>query len=358
VKRYLIRVHRWLSLSMAALWLLQAATGVIIVFHWEIDDSTIAARHADTDLSALAREIDRLAPAGSGRHVATVWTTAGMPDRYDITVAKDGGASTVVRVTGDGHPIRTDRRGGPRRLIDTLVLLHQSLLAGVTGRWIIGASGALLLFNAVGGLLLAWPRRGAWRPALSFKRRGPPVARLYGLHRALGLVGVLPALVLVTAGVLLAYDEGFSRLIGAGPVALPPRTGHALVGFAEAVRTAQHALPGARLTAVTMPGPDDATYRVRLRAPGEWRRAYGASYVLVDAVSGDVRGVFPAAVAPWPRRAVDALFPVHTGEAGGLAGRILVLCTGLWLIGMIFIGPRLWWLRRARRQCAGGQSGT
>lgn len=352
-KRGLLWLHRWLSLCFAALWLVQACTGAMIVFHWEIDDATIAARRAATDPAALGREIARLAPAGSGRHVTAVWSSAGRPDRYDITVADEaGGAGAIVRVTGDGQPIRISKPHGPRRLIDTIVLLHQSMLAGQAGRWMIGASGALLLTNLAGGLAMAWPRRGGWLRTLRPSRRGPPAAQHYAWHRALGLIGALPALVLVGAGGLLAYGDGVAKLIGAAPVALPPRPGHAVVGFAQAVETAQRAIPASRLTAVSFPKAGDATYRVRLRAPGEWRRAYGASYVLVDAVTGQVRGVFPASAAPWPRRAYDTLFPVHTGEAGGLAGRVLALCTGLWLAAMIVIGVRLWWLRRPAQRRA------
>ena len=107
LKQRLASVHRWLSLGMAALWLLQALTGALIVFHWEIDDSSVAAAHRATDPAALGQRIAQLAPAGSGRHVASIWTTGGFADRYDIHVVDDAsGNDTVVRVAGDGTPIR------------------------------------------------------------------------------------------------------------------------------------------------------------------------------------------------------------------------------------------------------------
>jgi uncharacterized iron-regulated membrane protein len=36
MKRALRLVHKYLSLTLAALWLLQAVTGVLLVFHWEL----------------------------------------------------------------------------------------------------------------------------------------------------------------------------------------------------------------------------------------------------------------------------------------------------------------------------------
>jgi len=346
IKKTIIPIHRWLSLTVAALWCLQAVTGMLIVFHWEMDDATIAAPHVATDPAGLAHRIALLAPQGSGRHAVSVWTSAGSPDRYDITIEDQSGDDTVVRVAGDGTPIRTDGPNAPRRLIDTIVVLHQSLIAGQTGRWLIGASGLLLFTNILGGLVIAWPRRGTWARVLRPSRRGAPAARHYGWHRAVGLIGALPALLLVGAGILLAFDDGVATLIGATPVEMPAVRGPLRVGFAQAVGTAERAMPGSRLAAVDLPRDSDATYKVRLRAPGEWRRAYGASFVFVDATDGRVRGVFSASGGPLARRGFDALFPVHTGEAGGLAGRILVLCTGLWLASMIIIGVRLWWLRR------------
>ncbi len=350
IRKTLISAHRWLSLAAAALWLLQAATGMIIMFHWEMDDATIPAPHVATDPDKLAHRIDLLAPAGSGRHVVSVWTSAGFADRYDVTVEDAAGRDSAVRVAGDGTPIRIDGPDSPRRLIDTIVLLHQSLISGQTGRWIIGASGLLLFTNVIAGTVIAWPRRGTWAKVLRPSRRGLAVTRHYGWHRAIGLVGAVPALLLVGAGVLLAFDDGVAVLIGGTPIEMPAIRGADRIGFARAVEAAERALPGSRLTAVTPPTVGDATYQVRLRAPGEWRRAYGASFVFVDATDGRIRGVFPARDAPLGRKSFDALFPVHTGEAGGLIGRILVLCTGAWLASMIVIGVRLWWLRRRTKR--------
>jgi uncharacterized iron-regulated membrane protein len=350
ISKGIIPIHRWLSLAAAAVWCLQAVTGILIVFHWEMDDASIAAAHVATDPAALQHRIALLAPAGSGRHVVSVWTSAGFADRYDITVEDAAGSDTTVRVTGDGAPVRADGPDAPRRWIDTIVTLHQSLCLGQVGRWIIGASGLMLITNMVVGLVVAWPRHGTWTKVLRPNRRGPSVARHYSWHRALGLTGALPALLLVGAGVLLAFEDEISALIGAKLVEMPAIRGLDRVGFAQAVQVAERALPGSRLAAVTPPQTGDATYRVRLRAPGEWRRAYGASFVLIDATNGHVRGVFPAGDAPPARRTLDALFPLHTGEAGGLIGRILVLCTGLWLASMTVIGIRLWWLRRMSKR--------
>lgn len=44
-----------------ALWLLQAITGMICVFHWELDDASLVAADRPTDLVAIARRLALLA---------------------------------------------------------------------------------------------------------------------------------------------------------------------------------------------------------------------------------------------------------------------------------------------------------
>jgi uncharacterized iron-regulated membrane protein len=344
----IVRVHRWLSLAAMAFWLVQAVTGTLIVFHWEMDDALAPGRHAATDLGAIERRLAVLAPTGSGRHVVSLWTSAGFPDRYDVTVDDATGAESVARIAGDGTVLRV-RTNGALGLMDTIVTLHQTLLSGDIGGWIVGTSGLLLVTNLLAGLVAAWPRRGTWRRVLTPPGRGPPAARHYGWHRALGLIGVVPALLLAGAGTTLVFEGGIRAAIGGEEPTLPARPGPVRIAFAQAVTIAERAVPGSRLSGMTMPGKDDSTYRLRLRAPGEWARAYGTSLVFVDGTSGAVRGLFPAARAPLPRAAMEFLFPFHTGEAGGLPGRLLVLSIGLWLTSMILIGLRLWWLRRAGR---------
>jgi uncharacterized iron-regulated membrane protein len=234
-----------------------------------------------------------------------------------------------------------------RSLFDTIVLLHQKLLLGTFGSWIVGLSGTLLLTNILLGLRAAWPRRGQWRAALLPPRRGPRAARLYALHRALGLAAAAPFLIFFAAGTILVFEGGVSKLVGAQSPSLPPLAGDGRdVGFARAAGAAMRALDARSLTMVAFPDEKDATYRLRVLAPGERRRAYGTSMVLVAAADGKVRGIFPASSAPRGKAFVDALYAIHTGEILGLGGRLLALCAALWLATMTILGLMLWSSRR------------
>ena len=77
------------------------------------------------------------------------------------------------------------------------------------------------------------------------------------------------------------------------------------------------------------------------------RRTYGTTRVFISAIDGRVVAESDALRASANHRAFNLLFPVHTGEIGGLPGRIVVLLAGVWIIGMIVLGVALWSARRS-----------
>ena len=356
VRAAFLAAHRWASVVLAAFWLIQAVTGVLIVFHWELDDATISAPHQPTDIAAIDRRITALEPAGSGWNVGSVWVSAGAADRYDVFMdnARTGEAK-VVRIDGAGNVLRT-RFDGERftngGLVDTLVTLHQTLLAGDRGSWIVGISGILLVTNILMGIGLAWPRRRMWRRALQPPRGGPLVGRLYGWHRMLGLwIGVLAALT-VSAGTMLVFEGGVEKLVAATPVEAPaePLRAATPLRFAQLSQIALARYPGSKLSGISFPAAGDAAWQFRLLLPNDIRRAYSTTSLFLSGNDGRVLADFDARTAAPGRRFADILFPIHTGEIGGLAGRLGIVVVGLWLITMIVLGLSLWLKRRAMRR--------
>lgn len=345
IRGSVLTAHRWLSVGAAIFWLLQALTGIAIVFHWEITDAQLSSAHRPTDLAAIERRIDALTDEKAGSKATTVWATGSDTDRFNIYLEDEGGERRSVRVLGDGTVIDRPHKD-ETRLMGLLVGIHHDLL-GSWGSWIVAISGILLCSNLILGLVTAWPKRGTWRRALVPAQRGPAAARLYSWHRAIGLWAIVPALIVAATGTLMKFEDGVGTMIGATSVSLPPNppTG-APIGFAKAAAAAIAAVPGSVLTQVAWPKEDDATFSVRVRAPDEIRRAYGDTRVFVDANTGIVRGVFPITKAEPARAFMSALFPIHTGEAGGIVGRMLSVAIGLWLITMIVAGLLLWIKRR------------
>ncbi|MGS1016932.1 PepSY-associated TM helix domain-containing protein [Allosphingosinicella humi] len=347
-------LHRWLSIAMLGFWFVQAVTGVMLVFSWELDDATISARHVPTDIAAIERRIASLKAANPGAEVPAFRATAGAPDRYDIDLLKTPGEPlTVVRVDGAGEVLRTRsgdalmKRGS---IFDLAFSVHETLLSGDRGSWLVGISGLLLLSNLLLGLKLAWPKGGRWRRALRPAATPSPVARVHGWHRAIGLWGVFPAIVSVACGTALIFVAGLGALLGVeerAPVA--SAWAGEPIPMSAAVARAASLFPGASLARVQFPTPDEPYYFVALRQAGEAARVYGSTSVAV-AADGKVIDVVDPFRMSAAERALDLLYPIHTGEIGGAAGRLLILFIGLWLATMIILGSVLWIRRRHARK--------
>ncbi len=354
-RKSIVTSHRWIGLVAAVFWLLQALTGIFAVFHWEIDDATLAGPHRKTDFKALERNLTNLAPPGSGRIVDSVWTTAGAADRYDVTVVGPP-VERVFRVDGEGNVLRA-RDDGERfaggGFVETVVLLHQKLLLGDRGKIIVGISGVLLFSNLLLGITAAWPRAGQWRSALRPSSSASRVARLYSWHRAIGLWAAIPALFLVAAGVLMAFEHTTEHVLNAArqsPIESP--TAPSRVGMAQAVEAARARYPAAAVSGIDFPWAESAMWRITLKQEGEHRRAYGKTRVFVSAIDGRIVAEIDAVRAAPGLRFFNILFPFHTGEAGGTAGRVFVSLIGVWLITMIFLGVSLWSARRRNARAA------
>jgi uncharacterized iron-regulated membrane protein len=70
---------------------------------------------------------------------------------------------------------------------------------------------------------------------------------------------------------------------------------------------------------------------------------------MVNAIDGQVVGVFDALHAPVSNKIFDGSFDYHSGALGGLPGRLLVVLLGFSLPALYITG--IWaWLDKRRRQ--------
>ncbi len=350
------RLHRYLALACALLWLSQAVTGLLMAYRWELDDAFLDAPAVPVDLAALDARIAAIAHGTPARTVTQLWATGAVDGRLDLFADDAAGRTDIIRVDGAGHVLRTRPDGHDYAhigLIPFAASVHQTLFAGDIGHVVVGVSGVVLLSGIVMGAVIAWPRKGQYRAVMWPRGARPGAARRYAWHRALGLCLALPAVVVIVVGVLQVFYDPIERWLGeAGP---PPE----LQSVAEfsgtpvapslAIETALQRFPGASLSGAAFPGDGQPWYRIRVLQPGEWRRVYGTSTVFVAAADGRILRVEDPLNASAGRRFLDNLYPVHTGEAGGFVGRLLTFSVAAWLLAMLVLGLGLWWIRRARR---------
>lgn len=347
----LLKLHRWLGIGAAIFWMIQAVTGLVMSFHFEIEDASLSTAHVPTDAAAIEQRMDALDNAGGKARVNYIWTTAGLPDRYMINFTSPDGVERQARVDGAGNILR-DRAASEHSFLTMMREIHIDLMAGRVGHWISAITAILLITNIIFGLYLAWPRGSSWRQTLIPTRSGGSVARYFSWHRAVGIWAALPALVIAATGTLILFEHEIGHALGAEEITLPANTPNGQsVGFAEAREAAITAIPGSRFVGTTMPSAQDASYYAWVRAPGEmYRGGYGGSLVIVDANNADIRGAWPATEHDAKRMFLYALYPLHTGEAAGLIGRILAMFVGVWLASTVILGLLLWWRKRPKKR--------
>lgn len=361
------RLHRWAGLALGPLFVLLGLSGSLLVFYVELDERVEP---------ALAQALARPGTPAADAPWQPVWDTLrrAHPQReggWRIEIPPDPGevlvtarylrpaetegaffAPLISTVDRRDASLVADRFWG-RTVMTWVYDLHFTLLLGEAGLWGVGTAGLLLALTLVGGTLLWWPRRAQAAAAWRVKRGAGAMRFWHDLHKIAGLGGGAVLLVLALSGAAMAVPAWIEPLVGAlGTQGPPPRVhvarepGRPLLGLDEALAIARRALPGAVPRWVDTPSASRAVWAVRLAQPHEPSRRFPRSRVWIDAHTGEVL----ALQAADGQRAGDVLeawlHPLHNGEAFGLAGRLVVVLSGLVPALLALSGWQRWRLRR------------
>jgi uncharacterized iron-regulated membrane protein len=164
-------------------------------------------------------------------------------------------------------------------------------------------------------------------------------------------LGVLIA-VSVATGAYMAWrplGEFVTTLSGARSVK-PPKIakgepGGTVMSLDEMVARAQARFPHDTVRLVQLPADADRPVRVRMRLADD-PHPNGLTSVWLHPATGDVLAVNRWNELDPGARAISFVFPLHTGELGGIFLEALTFISGL-ALGMLGIsGIWLWWRRR------------
>jgi uncharacterized iron-regulated membrane protein len=374
-RRAWLAVHRWLGLALGGALALLGLTGSVIVFDHAIDAWLNPALFTPRT-PGPARSLDEIVAAARGAAPDGAWrVSVSMPgvdhDVFTVYLAPAGSTAPPrrpVEITVDpASGAVLGRRDADSNLTTVIYRLHSTLLLGDTfgiddlGTYVVGFAGLGLLGSIVSGLYLWWPRWGQLGGALVVHWRGSVKRVNFDLHRAVGFWSALVLLVSAGSGVYLTFPDYVRPLVGLASPITPltptatsdPRPGARPITAGEAARAATRALPDATVTFVSLPaGPRDV-YRLALRRPSDVRRVSGNNRVWIDQYSGEVVSARTIATMSAGDVVLEWQFPLHSGEAFGLAGRLVVFTVGLVPTLLAVTGTTIWWRkRRARRRLA------
>jgi uncharacterized iron-regulated membrane protein len=352
-RRALVRVHLWFGLIIGLLWSLQGLTGAALVFHREIDRWSIAAP-PHGPMASLNR-IVAVAESHTGAKVASVGIADSRGDLVNVQYEAGGprqlqvDAATARVVRERDYDPSTPFEGSAWRWV---YLLHESLLLHDRGEALIGISGMFLLSSLILGLVIGWPQRGRWAQAFGWRRWRSTRAKLFGWHRMAGLIAGAAMLFTVPGGIWMAFASDVRPVLArVTDFRLPYESEPveelgSVIGPQDALERARKVFPDAQFVRLTMPSAKAPIYVARMKRPDEVRAWSGVTTVTLDATNGQVLHTYDAVRAPLANRITDAAFSIHSGEIGGVAGRILIVLVGLSLPALYVTGIWAWWRKR------------
>ena len=349
----LVRVHRYVALGLGLFVVALGLSGAALVFRDELTAVVTpavqvspapvapgqfarilaAARKADP----AARSMD-IAPAERADRAAEVIIHGDRGERYFLVDPHDG---TVVA--------DSDRQWLP---FATLYEFHRRFLSGATGEYVVGVTGFALVFLAVSGLVMWWPRK--WKQAFRIRWDGNRLAVSYDLHKCAGAAFALILLTNAVIGIAMTFDDSsvalVNRVANRAAPSIPPASANAmdsLRSLDDMVAVANQAFPDGRVSRVAIrPGNAPVMVRKRLATDND---THGMNRIWVDAGSGAVLRVSPVRDQAPGNAMFEWLYPLHTGKLVGTPYRALLVLAGCIPLLSLVTGLIVWRSRAARR---------
>lgn len=357
-RNILFQIHWFLGITAGLVLAVMGVTGAALSFEPEI----LAALNRDRPVAATTARLtgpDLIAQVLRQRPNAEIGRLIVPSDSDELT-------SVTYRVNGskERHFERVDPYDGtllgePRgaATIDFLEELHRWLAlpggGNGIGRQISGFSAIALIYFALSGLYLRWPKRPLdWRNwfVLDFRKTRRNLYRM--LHAVIGGWVLVFYLVSGFTGLWWSYDwyrQGVRALLVAeapaerhnGPKEVPVDLARAWDGFVSATA-------GRHYERVSLSVRDYGEVQFRAKLPGG-RHDRVSDELTIDGTTGAVVIDKPYASRPLGEDIVTSVFELHRGAYFGLIGRIAMLLASLTMPLFTVTGFLLYFARRRRK---------
>lgn len=358
--------HLYLGLSAGALFVLAGITGSILVYYVEIDSwlnpeiRAVASDARPSSYEDVFRALQQSAPERIGAWRIEVTESGGaIPVRFYKPSETAGHGFSPLMAWVDPETLEVVRSTFWGDYAMTWIYdLHFRLLLGPAGATIMGIAGMVLLVLMLSGVYLWWPARGKWLSGLTVKARTSPQRRIYDIHKVTGVYGLAVLLVLVLTGVVLSLPGTVRPLLDRmSPLHAPSAVsqwapGADRIAVDMAVRIAQARFPGAELAWIETPAGPNGTFRINLWQEGEPSRRFPRTNVWIDPSSGHILDVRDGRNDSAGDTLLAWMHPLHSGEAFGTAGRLLILLSGILPVLLFATGLVRWRQKQAGRSTA------
>lgn len=351
-----LNIHLWLGLTLGVIGVFIGLSGSGLVYEHAVDAWLNPQRYALSGTQAVLPVSEYLNRAGEALQDKARPGNLRMPEAEGAPLIvllrgrEGGGFYRVYMDPASGKVLDVSQTGG---LVGWLHGFHEHLqLREYGGRDVVGWVGVVMLISSLSGLYLWWPARGRFRQALAL-RPGVPLSR--NLHYLFGFYGSLVLAMLSFTGIVLAWPDPGRNAVGMiTPVSLsvrnvqaaePPAEGKR-IGLDQALDSARTLYPSAVVSGVGLPNGPSGVYRIAFREAGD--DPANAIVIFLDPFSGAVLRRTDSAMRTTGDRFLAMQRAMHTGEAFGALGRMIIFVVGL-LPALLVVTGTTMWLRQRRR---------
>ncbi|NGZ10503.1 MAG: PepSY domain-containing protein [Nitrospira sp. LK70] len=364
-KKFWLKIHLYLGLFGGGLFVLMSLTGSFLVFYKAIDEWLNPAL-VTTNGAGIVRPLNEIVSAAQaagppGSLLDSIeWPSypRGVFLTWHKMPADTVGGFRWFQVAVDpctAAVLTKDREWGGY-LVSFIYKLHASLLMDDVGAAILGFVAIALLVSISTGVYLWWPRPGRLRQALSFTSTMSPIRRHFEWHKLSGFYSAIILGMLAFTGLYLEFSDYVVPIVRLfSPVQeFPeeetlesiPMTGTPPLAVEEVIALAWQVFPEGELRYLGLPHEAHEVYQVAVRQVGEVRTSGGESQIWLDQYSGKILRVHDWRQFTGGETFLAWLFPLHNGEAFGLAGRWIVFFIGFVPLALYVTALRMWWLKR------------
>ena len=348
----LLKLHRWVGLGLAALLLVQGTTGSLLVFRDEIDH----AMHPELTLTTAGerRPVQQLIDVVRAAAPEATLQRVKVPDdpahAWTFFMRLEGDAPYMVAV--DPYRGAIVRQGSYLAWpSEWLFRLHYALLAGRTGEIVVSIEGVALVFLAVFGVIVWWPGRRRLKSGFRILTGQGADRAVRTTHRAIGAAVAVVLTMSGTTGALLIHRATLQQYLPMTPrpkfvIAPQQRSVLPVDALLDDARRVHGPLP---LRELRFSGAAGQVVALYFQDEASLRRNATRQY-FYDAYEGRELGRYEPGAVPPLNTAYDWLYTIHTGRAGGWAGRAVIQCTGLALVFFSVSGVWLWFSARRQRR--------
>jgi uncharacterized iron-regulated membrane protein len=364
-----LKLHLYLGLFAGAIFVIIGLTGSLLAFELPLDEwlnSKLMTVSVETGRESY-QPIDKIVASGIGALPSVgkaisldfprrdglafaLWFEQPSPnasylERHQIFINPYTAEVTGQRLLIDFERIWRD----PFK--DFILRLHYSLGLAKAGMNIVGFIGLGLLFSVLTGLILWWPTPGKFRNALTIKKNASVERLTFDLHKTFGFYSVIVLLFLILSGVYLIFPEYGRMLINVfSPVSQPwpvflsvvPNHNKESIRFSQIMAITDTQFPDGEYRRIDFPQNEQDVYLVHKREIDDPNQKHSYRRLWIDQYSGKIVHVQDRNTQSVGDILVKWLYPLHTGEAVGVTGQVIILIAGLVPLSLYVTGVVRW----------------